>query len=362
MSQPQLSHNLDKIIQLISIEQLLGLAKQLKIDNSISNISSNISSNNVINDNDVLSSPIVKNMISSYENELQTLRTSSTANISNNNNNNNNNNKCCECDIVNSSIISEIQKIGSQLENIHNNIAIIVDKINTLEIKQNILARQDEEHIKLTIEEKITSNNSKIAEHVVTDAIAAVISEAMDDEEVLEEEEDEEVLEEEEDEEVLEDEVASLESEKEVANLEAEEVASLEEEVLEEEVLEEEVLEEEVLEEEVLEEAEEEEVLEEEVASLEAEDDDSLTEPEISDDSDSEIKEVISEAVVVSAAVVSAAVVNLEEDEEEVFEIEIDDITYFATDEENGILYEVDKDGDVGKKVGIIKNGEPIFS
>ena len=55
---------------------------------------------------------------------------------------------------------------------------------------------------------------------------------------------------------------------------------------------------------------------------------------------------------------------SLEEDDEdeEVFEIEIDDITYFTTDEENGILYEVTSDGEVGKKVGIIKNGEPIFS
>jgi len=34
----------------------------------------------------------------------------------------------------------------------------------------------------------------------------------------------------------------------------------------------------------------------------------------------------------------------------------------FATDEENGILYEVTKTGEVGKKVGIIKDGEPIFS
>ena len=51
-----------------------------------------------------------------------------------------------------------------------------------------------------------------------------------------------------------------------------------------------------------------------------------------------------------------------DEDEEEVFEIEIDDVTYFATDEENGILYEVTKDGEVGKKVGIIKDGEPIFT
>ena len=50
-----------------------------------------------------------------------------------------------------------------------------------------------------------------------------------------------------------------------------------------------------------------------------------------------------------------------EEEEEEVFEIEIDDVTYYATSEENGVLYEVTKDGDVGKKVGIIKDGEPIF-
>ena len=53
---------------------------------------------------------------------------------------------------------------------------------------------------------------------------------------------------------------------------------------------------------------------------------------------------------------------DVDEESEEVFEIEIDDVTYFATDEENGILYEVDKDGDIGKKVGIIKDGEPIFS
>jgi hypothetical protein len=51
-----------------------------------------------------------------------------------------------------------------------------------------------------------------------------------------------------------------------------------------------------------------------------------------------------------------------EDDDEEVFEIEIDDVTYFATDEENGIIYEVTADGDVGRKVGILKDGEPIFA
>jgi hypothetical protein len=50
------------------------------------------------------------------------------------------------------------------------------------------------------------------------------------------------------------------------------------------------------------------------------------------------------------------------EEEEEVFEIEIDDVTYYATSEENGILYEVLSDGDAGKNVGIIKDGEPIFN
>jgi hypothetical protein len=51
-----------------------------------------------------------------------------------------------------------------------------------------------------------------------------------------------------------------------------------------------------------------------------------------------------------------------EEEEEDVFEIEIDDITYYATGEEDGILYEKLEDDDIGKQIGIIKNGEPIFS
>ncbi len=53
----------------------------------------------------------------------------------------------------------------------------------------------------------------------------------------------------------------------------------------------------------------------------------------------------------------------VEEDaEEEVFEIEIDDVTYYATSEENGILYEMLADGEIGKQVGVINDGEPIFN
>jgi hypothetical protein len=335
MSQPHLSHNLDKIIQLISIEQLLGLAKQLKMD---SNNNCNISSNH----DDVLSTPIVKNMISSYENELQMLRSST----SNSTNSNSNNTKCC-CESVNTNIIAEIQKIGSQLENIHNNIAIIVDKMNTLESRQNIMARKDEEHIKLTIEEKNIGNNSQmeqfdVASDAEEDAIIKSLDEALDDTISNEAEEEEAAtdvnLEEEEEvnsEEAEEEEEVNLEEEEEV-NLEEATDVNLEE--TEEEVN--------------LEEAEE--------------DNESLTEPEISDESDTEIKEEEEEEEdeeEVEVEETKIEEVNQEEaEEEEVFEIEIDDVTYFATDEENGILYEVDKDGDVGKKVGIIKNGEPIFS
>ena len=51
----------------------------------------------------------------------------------------------------------------------------------------------------------------------------------------------------------------------------------------------------------------------------------------------------------------------MEEEDEEVFEIEIDDITYYATDEENGKLYEKTKDDEIGKQIGVIKDGEAIF-
>jgi hypothetical protein len=50
-----------------------------------------------------------------------------------------------------------------------------------------------------------------------------------------------------------------------------------------------------------------------------------------------------------------------EDEEEELFEIEIDDVTYCTNDEENGVIYELNKDGDVGNKVGYLKDGEPFF-
>ena len=111
-------------------------------------------------------------------------------------------------------------------------------------------------------------------------------------------------------------------------------------------VEEEEVEEEEVEEEEVEEEVEEEEVGTEDETEVEVK---PTQVNEIKkDEEEDEVEEVEEEEV--------------EEEDEEVFELEIDDVTYFATDEENGIIYEMTSDGDIGKKVGIIKDGEPIFN
>ena len=48
-------------------------------------------------------------------------------------------------------------------------------------------------------------------------------------------------------------------------------------------------------------------------------------------------------------------------EEEGVFEIEVEGVTYFTTDEVNGDLYEVDENGDPGDKIGILSNGEAVF-
>jgi hypothetical protein len=50
-----------------------------------------------------------------------------------------------------------------------------------------------------------------------------------------------------------------------------------------------------------------------------------------------------------------------EEDEEELFEIEINNKTYCTDDEVNGFIFELDKDGNVGKKVGYLKKCNAFF-
>ena len=51
-----------------------------------------------------------------------------------------------------------------------------------------------------------------------------------------------------------------------------------------------------------------------------------------------------------------------EDEEQELIEIEIDDVLYCTENEENGFIYEIDEEGNVGEPVGYFKNGEPFFN
>ena len=99
-----------------------------------------------------------------------------------------------------------------------------------------------------------------------------------------------------------------------------------------------------------------------------------VEEEEVVVEEEEEEEEVVEE-VVVEEEVVDEVVVEEEaadevetekseseaEEEEEFIEIDIDDVTYCTNNEENGFIYELTEDGDVGEKVGYLKDGEPFF-
>ena len=120
---------------------------------------------------------------------------------------------------------------------------------------------------------------------------------------------------------------------------EEEEEQEEEEEEEQEEVEEEQVEEEEQEVEEEQEEEQEEEVEEEEEEEEEQEENEKIKEEEIETEASSDE----------------------EEEEEEFSEIEIDDVTYYTNDEENGFIYTILEGENIGDKVGYIKEGEPFF-
>ena len=117
----------------------------------------------------------------------------------------------------------------------------------------------------------------------------------------------------------------------------------VEEEAEEEEVEEEEVEEEEVEEEAEEEEAEEEEAEEEEVEEVEEEVEE--VEEEVEEEEEEEETEEVEE----------------EAEEEEVYETIINSKKYYVTNEQNGTIYSVTTDGDIGDEVGKYVHGKPIF-
>ena len=326
MSNTHLSTNLDKIIQLISIEQIMGLMKQMKTGVDITSTKTNIE----VNTNN-----------SDKQEQIQVPK--------------------FECVLP--------DKMNDQLERINNTLLLIVDKISAIEseiqtlkeCKQRSKSDADsefnEEHIVLKIEEKdiyvktVVDNLTLDDESDASEADASVeedpdVSEASEEVDASVEEDpvvNLEVVEAEEEVDAEEDPDVNLEAVA-VVNLEDEEVASVAEDDSEKEISDESE--------------------EEEVAS---EADASEADASEADASEADASEADEDTVVNLDVKEEQPVAAVEEEEEveeveEVFEIEIDDITYYATHEENGILYEVDKDGEVGKKVGIIKDGEPIFS
>ena len=92
-------------------------------------------------------------------------------------------------------------------------------------------------------------------------------------------------------------------------------------------------------------------------ASLEEEDDldTEASDEESVDDSSNDLANNEEQASVEANVVASV------EEDEELFEIEIDDVTYCTNNEVNGFIYILDKDGDVGEKIGYFKDSEPIF-
>ena len=270
-----LSQNLERLIQMISIEQLLGLVKQ-----------NNTSA-------DILTTPIVQKVVKAYEDELQTLNSVTNPNS-------------CVKDYS-----EDIAKIHEQLASINSNLLHLADAIKNIHISTNLSKSANE---------AVTNSVANLEAEVVTNEVVVASSSKAEEEEHVR----------------LKIEEKQVTTANDIDDSDGDEssVASLEEVEIEEVEIEEES------------EEEEEEESEKEISDEETESETEVADEEEEEEEEEEETEELADV----------------EEEEEVFEIEIDDVTYYATSEENGILYEVDADGEVGKKVGIIKDGEPIFS
>jgi hypothetical protein len=164
--------------------------------------------------------------------------------------------------------------------------------------------------------------------------------------------------------------------------VETEVVEEIEEEVVVEEVVEEEVVEEEVVEEEVAEEvveeveeevAEEEEIPETEIEEQEEEENiepelepDVISEPEenqpteepiLEKDDDDNMELIIEDP----EEQIVEETVEEEQEEEELYEVVIGKTSYYVANEENGPIYEITADQEVGEEVGQYINHKPVF-
>ena len=93
----------------------------------------------------------------------------------------------------------------------------------------------------------------------------------------------------------------------------------------------------------------------------EGDEEESEEEDESEVEDEEEEQEELSDEEEEKPAAVTPTIAPADDEDEELFEVEIDDVSYCTNDEENGIIYALTEDGDVGAKVGYLKDGEPIF-
>jgi len=211
-----------------------------------------------------------------------------------------------------------LSEYENNIEERNKEIQVLKNKLNSYEL----LVNNDDSKKKLEKENIIL--------HIEENSDEAELNDNEESEEESNKEEEEPVLEEEEP--VLEEEEPLLEEEQPVVE-EEEPVLEEEQPVVEEE--------EPLLEEEQPVVEEEQPVLEEEQPVLEEE-------QPVLEESDVETEKSLSDEE--------------EDEEEELFEVEIDGIIYCTENEDSGFIYILDKDGNVGEPTGYFKNGEPFFN
>ena len=340
-------NSIEKLIQMATIEQMYTLLNKMK-DNNTSNIfldenilSKNESSSNTENLNNTFITEqynLLNNRLNVIENKLDII-------IKNMNNlnkidslftllndiNEKQNNTSISNDFLQNAVLSGQKKLTDYIPDYQKN--ILVPSLDLSKCEKNTIL-DEKQNITLTIidPEKTVRINSEIS----TEQILSEDDEVVSEEEVCTDIDDTDSLTKQIIENPCKDESLNQN------NIDKPLINSLDIELNnsedEEEIVEEEIVEEEEQEELVEDEEEQEELVEEE-------EQEELVEEEEQEELEESVEKQEEQV----------------EEEEEVFEIEIDDITYYATDENNGVLYESTKDGDIGKKVGIIKDGEPIF-
>ena len=250
------------------------------------------------------------------------------------------------------SIMSLFEKMLTKIENLSKEVNELKNT-NTKDILGLTVNEVEKENIRLEIEENSESESEDeeddAEEEVQEEAVDELVEDGLVEEDAVEGDElveEEEELEDDAVEELVEDELEEDGEELVEDAVEEEDELEEEEDAVEEDAVEEDELEEDAVEEE-LEDAVEEELVEE----VQDEEEESVVEEEQEDEIETENSEEES----------GGEADKVVEEEEELFEIDIDDVTYCTNNEENGFIYQLLEDNDVGTKVGYLKDGEPFF-